>query len=211
MDCEQKDYLAVDDSGDVGLREGSSSYFSLAAVVFSDSLEAERASLGLRKLKQSLNWRDDHEFKFNKMRRDLIVRLIGDMASFDFKIYALYIDKKHASPERMSKGWDKLYNRVILELLSRIPLHDAVVRIDGMYGKKYMRTMESQLRKDLNKTGRRVDNIKFVDSKVNMLVQLADIAVGSVNRSLQGEKTDSQDYIGLLKDKVILFEELVIG
>jgi hypothetical protein len=53
--------------------------------------------------------------------------------------------------------------------------------------------------------------VRFVDSRENTLVQIADIAVGSVNRSLQTDKTDSQDYIGLLKGKIELLDEFWIG
>jgi hypothetical protein len=135
MSQKQKDYVAVDDSGDAGFKPGSSGYFAVAAVVFNDSLEAESTSLEIKKYKRAIGWRDDHEFKFNKMRRDLIVRFIEEIVSFDFKVYSLYIDKKHVNQGKIPKEWDTVYNQVVLELLTRIPLHDAVIRIDGKYGK----------------------------------------------------------------------------
>jgi hypothetical protein len=207
----QKDYVACDDSGDAGVKLGSSGYFAIAAVVFNDALEAESAALEAKKFKRAIGWRDDHEFKFNKMRRDLIIRLLEAIVPFDFKIYSLYIDKSHVKSENIPSDWDSVYNQVVLETLGRIPMHDAVVRIDGRYGKKYQQKMETYYRKELNKSGRKVNNVKFVDSKENTLVQIADIAVGSVNRSLQTDKTDRQDYIGLLRGKVELLEEFLIG
>jgi hypothetical protein len=207
----QKNYIAADDSGDAGMKPGSSGFFAIAAVAFNDALEAESAALEAKKFKRAIGWHDDHEFKFNKMRRDLIIRLLEAIAPFDFKVYSLYIDKNHVKPEKIPADWDSVYNQVILETLGRIPMHEAVVRIDGRYGKKYQQKMETYYRKELNKFGRKVDNVKFVDSKENTLVQIADIAVGSVNRSLQTDKTDSQDYIGLLRSKIELLEEFQIG
>ncbi|MDR2105904.1 MAG: DUF3800 domain-containing protein [Coriobacteriales bacterium] len=211
MEQTQRNYIAVDDSGDVGLKAGASGFFAVAAIVFNDALEAESASLEAKKFKRAIRWRDDHEFKFNKMRRELIIRLLEVLAPFDFKVYSLYIDKGHIALERVPPDWDSVYNQVILEVLGHVPMHEAVVRIDGRYGKKYQQKMEGYFRRELNKSGHRVDNVRFVDSKENTLVQIADIAVGSVNRSLQTNKTDSQDYIGLLKGKIELLDEFWIG
>jgi hypothetical protein len=116
--------------------------------------------------------------------------------------YALYIDKSRVDPAKVPSNWDSVYNQVILELLCGIPLHNAIIRIDGRYGKRYMRQMEGYFRRELNKTEHKADNVKFVDSRDSVLIQLADMAVGSVNCSLQTEKADSQDYIGLLRGKI---------
>ena len=210
LTMKQKNFIAVDDSGDTGLKAGSSDFFSVAAVVFDDALEAEGASLAIKKFRRSLGWPDGREFKFNKMRRDLIIRFIEALMPFDFKIYALYIDKRPINSAYIPNGWDNVYNQAILELLSRIPLHNAVIRIDGRYGKKYMRKTEGYFRRELNKGRHKADNVKFVDSKTSTLIQLADVAVGSVSRSLQMDKTDSKDYIGLMRGKVEAVEEFWI-
>ena len=207
----QKDYVAADDSGDSGIKPGSSGFFAIAAIVFNDALEAESAALAAKKFKRAIGWRDDHEFKFNKMRKDLIIRLLEVVVPFDFKVYSLYLDKSHVRAEQIPSDWDSLYNRVLLETLGRIPMHKAAVRIDGRYGKKYQKMMEGYFRRELNRFERKVDKVRFVDSKENTLVQIADIAVGSVNRSLQTDKADSQDYIGLLRGKIELLEELQIA
>ena len=57
----------------------------------------------------------------------------------------------------------------------------------------------------------RSDNVKFVDSQDSALIQLADMVAGSVNRSLQTYKTDSQDYLGLLHGKIESIDEFKIN
>ncbi|MDR1183467.1 MAG: DUF3800 domain-containing protein [Coriobacteriales bacterium] len=210
MEQRQKDFVAVDDSGDAGLKDGSSAYFSVAAIVFNDVLEAESASLQIKKFRRSLGWPDEREFKFNKMNRDLRIRFIETVITLDFKVYALFLDKSRIDLTKIPSDWDTLYNQAILELLLRIPLHNAIIRIDGRSGKKYMRRMEGYYRRELNKDKHRVDSVRFVDSKHSILIQLADVAAGSVNRSLQKEKPDSRDYIGLLKEKAEAIEEFRI-
>ena len=202
--------MAVDDSGDAGFKAGSSDFFSVAAVVFDDVLEAESVSLEIKKFRRLLGWSESMEFKFNKMRRDLIIRFMETLLPFNFKIDALYIDKRHIDSTQVPSDRDNVYNQTILRLLSRITLHNATIRIDGRYGKKYMQKMAGYFRRELNKDGRKADNVKFVDSRTSTLIQLADIVVGSVNRSLQEDKTDSQDYIGLLKGKIETVEEFLL-
>jgi hypothetical protein len=211
MTQKQKDFVAVDDSGDAGLKDGSSGYFAVAAIVFNDTLEAESTSLGIKKFKRSLGWADGREFKFNKMNRELRMRFIETVVPYDFRLYALYIDKNHVDPAKVPSDRDSVYNQVILELLDGIPMQNAIIRIDGRYGKKYMRKMEGYYRRELNKTKHKADNVKFVDSRDSVLIQLADMAAGSVNRSLQTDKADCQDYIGLLRGKVENIEEFRIN
>jgi hypothetical protein len=158
-----------------------------------------------------LGWRDDHEFKFNKLRRDITIKLIEAVVPFNFKVYALYVDKKHIALQPSSNDANTLYSKTIKELLMRMPLTNAVVRIDGRNGKAYMRSMATYYRKEINRTERRIDNVRFADSQSNSLIQLADIVVGSINRSMQTDKTDSQDYIGLLKGKIELKEDFHIN
>ena len=203
----QKSFVAVDDSGDAGLKDGSSDFFSVAAVVFTDTLEAETVSSEIKKLKRLLGWSDWREFRFNKMNRELRIRFIEAVVLFDFKLYAFYIDKSQIDSAKIPNDWDSLYNQIILRLLESIPLQNAIIRIDGRYGKKYMRQTESFFRRELNTKEHKAESVKFVDSQDSVLIQLADISVGSVNRSLQTKKTDSQDYIGLLRGKIQSIQE----
>ena len=43
------------------------------------------------------------------------------------------------------------------------------------------------------------------------LIQLADIIVGSINRSFQADKTDSEDYIRIIRKKIVELKLLNLG
>ena len=60
--------IAIDDSGDPGLKmdKGSSSYFVIVAVVFLTDHDAEATALKIERFRQTLKWREHHEFKFRK-------------------------------------------------------------------------------------------------------------------------------------------------
>jgi hypothetical protein len=56
-------------------------------------------------------------------------------------------------------------------------------------------------RRQLNATTRKVARFRFVDSRTNNLIQLADLAAGAVHRAVQ-PKTDASDYVEILKPRI---------
>jgi hypothetical protein len=197
-----KQYVFIDDSGDPGFKDSSSSHFVIACAVFIDKQVATDATDAIRALRRSLGWGDFHEFKFSSTRKDIVKSFIRQLSDFDYKIRAVYIDKRTINMERYMADQFSLYTRTIKELLSRSSVSNAAVRIDGRSNKEYMRRAASYLRKDLNQTTRKIASVRFDDSKNSDLIQLADIAAGSINRSLNPSKTDAQDYIRLLSGKI---------
>ena len=66
------------------------------------------------------------------------------------------------------------------------------------------------MRKTLRDNGIHNSRVYFVDSRKNSFIQLADIVVGSVARSYNREKADSQTYIKALKTKIVEIHEIDI-
>ena len=58
----------IDDAGDPGFKieKGSSRFFVIACVIFVDNLDAEETALKIKRLRRTLKWADNHEFKFNE-------------------------------------------------------------------------------------------------------------------------------------------------
>lgn len=46
------------------------------------------------------------------------------------------------------------------------------------------------------------------DSRRDNLIQLADVIAGSINRSFQTDKTDSEDYLRIIKKKIVELRNL---
>lgn len=81
----------------------------------------------------------------------------------------------------MPKG---LYNDTISELLRLTPLKNASIKVDGGSGTYYTKRAVSYIRKNANTRTGQISEIKFADSKENVLLQLADlIAVSFMLRS----------------------------
>ncbi len=192
-----KQLVFIDDSGDPGVKSHSSSHLVMAAVVFNDDLVAEEAALVMRKFRRQIGWTDDHEYKFGKTKKDYIKQVLRLVAQYDFDVYAVVVNKAKFST--MPKNF---YNDSISELFRLIPLKNASIKIDGHKGTNYTKQAISQIRKNSGVSSGKIADIKFANSKENVLIQLADLAASSIFRPTQERKADHNDYIAILKKNI---------
>lgn len=192
-----KQLVFIDDSGDAGIKVNSSSHLVMAAVVFNDDLIAEETALAMRKFRRKLGWTDDHEYKFHKTKKEYVKQVLRIVSRYDFAVYAVVVNKVRF--KSMPKG---LYNDTISKLLRLAPLKNASIKIDGGAGTDYTKRAVSYIRKNANSKTGQITEIKFADSKENVLLQLADLIASSLYRSTQTGKSDSQDYIAILKKHI---------
>lgn len=205
-----KQLVFIDDSGDPGFKKGaSSSNFILAAALFMDPDTAKLANDTIIEYRRSLGWRDDYEFKFAKIRKDIIIELLRTVARYDFQIYAVYINKAdYPNLFKFCLDKEKFYNWATKELLAMMPLEDAKIKIDGKYGKQYKLHVKAYIRKELNTEFCKITDFSVQDSKKDNLIQLADLIAGSINRSFQVDKTDFKNYVRVLKQKIVMLKKL---
>ena len=209
----EKQLVFIDDSGDPGFKKGSSSHFVMACAIFMSDEVAEQVASEIKQFRKDRNLKENYEFKFHTTCKRLVEKLLTIIIKYNFTINAIYIDKSMSKYQDFLYVADqpKLYNWVIKELLDKLPLKDARIRIDGRSGKKCMHDTKTYLRKELNKKSHKVLNIKFEDSVKNDLIQLADLVAGSVNRSLQKDRTDAKDCLKILKSKINSIEEAKVS
>ena len=81
-----KQLVFIDDSGDPGFKNTSSDNFIMAAAVFIEPKVAESLSKRISEYRNSLGWQSDYEFKFAKIRKDIIVELLKIASEYNFKI-----------------------------------------------------------------------------------------------------------------------------
>lgn len=197
-------HVFIDDSGDPGfkLNKGSSSHFVISCVIFDDSLDAEEVALTIKKYRKLLGWGEQREFKFNKTQKKYIKELLVIVAKLNFRIRAICVDKSTIrSPELINKQ-NSFYNYVIKEVLSKsINLINADVRLDGHSGREYKKSASTYLRREVNLRTHKIAKVRFVDSRTNNLIQLADLVAGSILRS-QSNKTDSGEYVKILEERI---------
>jgi hypothetical protein len=190
----------IDESGDPGFNfsKGASLFFVMAMVVFESEGSAEKVARIINRMKPY----PDFEFKFNKLDYAKRISLLKKLSQGNFKVTAIVYDKRNMLVRKGDKG--SFHSDAIKELLISYSdkLHNARIRIDGSNESEYKNSFLYEIRRTLNtRSTLRVKDIRFEDSKLNTLMQVADIVVGSIAR-LYSTKTDSSDYFALIASKI---------
>jgi hypothetical protein len=189
----------VDDSGDPGfkLEKGSSLIFVISCVIFDDELDAEKTAVAIKELKRKLKFPDNMEFKFNKSSKSVRIKFLEHIKNFKFQVRSLVIEKEIVRSKELKRNKNSFYSYAIKTLLqhSHGSILDARIRIDGSGDRVFRRNFITYLRKQLNSNQRRImKDCKLIDSKDNVLIQLADMLAGAIYRSYQKDKTDHLIY-----------------
>lgn len=197
----------IDDSGDAGfkLNKGSSRFFVISAVIFDDNLEAEKTAVAIKEIKRKLHFSDWVEFKFNKSRRNVREEFLKTVNQFDFKIRCLVIDKKIIKSQELKNNRNSFYGYAIKTLLkyNNNSILDASIKIDGSGDRVFRKSFLTYLRKQLNsKQCKIARNCKLIDSKNNVLIQMADMIAGSIRRFYDNDKTDSEIYRNIFRKHI---------
>ncbi|MBU1085210.1 MAG: DUF3800 domain-containing protein [Candidatus Beckwithbacteria bacterium] len=191
----------IDDSGDPGFKinKGSSRLFVISLAIFDDNLEAEKTSVAIKELKRKLKVSDQYEFKFNKTNQKFRKAFFNTVRYFKFRVRAIVVEKELIHSQRLRNYKEDFYNYIIMQVLSKSYgfIKNAKLKFDSR-GEK---TLRDQLRVYLslkldNKNRKIFKNLKFVDSRQNTLIQLADMVAGSISSHYIGK--DSQ-YLTMLK------------
>lgn len=194
----------IDDSGDPGFKlyKGSTPYFVMASVIFDDELEAEKAALAIKVLRRGLNLSDNFEFKFAKCSPAYRERFLGAVTGINFRVRAVVADKAAVkSPELRSKEVNFYTYMIKLALEHGDGIKDANIKLDGTADRQHRKKTLGYLKKELNSPhNTRIKKISFKSSHNNVLIQLADMVAGSINRSRRKDKKDSLRYARILKN-----------
>jgi len=191
----------IDDSGDPGfkLHKGSSKIFVIALIIFEDELEAEKTSLSIKELRRKLKVSDKYEFKFNKTNRKFRNNFFKTVNNFKFRIRAIVVKKEIIYSPHLKNYIENFYNYVIMQVLKHNggKIKNAKLKFD----KRGERVLRDQLRtylsRELDNKNRKVfKDLKFVDSRQNTLVQLADMVAGAIFSSFSGK---DKSYFEILK------------
>lgn len=181
----------IDDSGDPGfkLEKGSSRFFVIGLVIFDDPLEAEKAAIAIKELRRNLHFPDDMEFKYHKSRAEVKQRFFQTINAFKFRVRAFVVDKKLIHSDELKHNKNSFYSYAIKMVLkhSHGTILKAKLRIDGSGDRGFRRNFVAYLRHQLNSQERQImEQCRLVDSKGNVLIQMADMISGCIRSSHDG-------------------------
>lgn len=191
--------IFIDESGDPGFKtsRGSSPHFVIAMVIFDDDLEAEEVALKIKRLRQSLKKLDKFEFKFNKCNKELRFNFLEEIKSCKYRIRAIIFDKEIIYSNYLRDNKENFYNFSLRQVLehNQNTIKDAKIRIDGLGEKFFRQQLTIYLRQYLNsKTKKVMKNLRFKDSKKDVLIQMADMIAGSIRRYYDKNTNDWDVY-----------------
>ena len=195
----------LDDSGDPGFKigKGSSNVFVIALVIFDDNLEAEETAIKIKRLRREIGKDDRFEFKFNKCSQVLRCHFLSTVADCKFRIRALVMEKEKIYGNELRRSKESFYAYTIKTVLkhNNDTIRNAKLKMDGHGERKFRREFLVYLRRELNNPGKKtISDLKFVDSKENVLIQLADMVAGAIHRSFS-HKTDANIYREIIKKR----------
>jgi hypothetical protein len=193
----------IDDSGDAGFKldKGSSKFFVIGLVIFDDKLEAEKTAVAIKELKRNLGFPEDVEFKFFKSKNSVREKFLQTICKFNFKIRCLVVNKSKIHSHELQNNKNSFYSYIIKMVLKHSggSILDAKIKIDGSGDRIFRRSFLSYLRRELNTNDCKImHNCKLVDSKDNVLIQMADMIAGTIRRSYDEDKKD-----GVVLKKII--------
>lgn len=196
--------LFIDDSGDPGFKldQGSTTHFVIAVVIFDDELEAEKTAITIKELKRELKFSDRAEFRFFKTRKEIRTKFFNSIKKHAFRVRCLIVDKSILRSQELRNNKNSFYAYFIKEVLknNNETILDAKIRIDGGGNRIFRRNFLTYLRHELNSRDKKImKNCKMVDSKKDVLIQLADMVAGSINRAENGTKEDACDCKNIIK------------
>lgn len=199
--------IFIDDSGDTGFKfdRGSTSHFIIAMVIFDDELEAQKTAVAIKELKREIGFGDNTEFRFFKTKDKYKIKFLKRINKFNFRVRCLVVDKTIVYSEQLQNNKNSFYSYFIKETLknNNSTIIDAKIRLDGGGNRNFRKTFITYLRKELNSKDKKImKNFKMVDSKRDVLIQMADMVAGSINRSCDNTKKDYKKYKKMIESKI---------
>ncbi|MFA6073871.1 MAG: DUF3800 domain-containing protein [Candidatus Woesearchaeota archaeon] len=197
----------IDDSGDPSFKidKGASKNFVICCIIFDDELEAEKVAVTIKELRRKLGFSDRVEFKFNGSNFQTRIAFLKEVSKYNFRVRILVVDKTNITSGQLKNNKQSFYSYFIKMVLqhNKGTIKNAKIRIDGSGDRIFRKKFITYLRKQLNSKQQKViNNISLVDSKTNVLIQLADMIAGTIRRYKEGEKEDSVKYWSKIKNRI---------
>lgn len=192
--------IYVDDSGDGGFQfdKGSSIFVAFAAVIFDNPQELEPLSDSIRELQKEHNYKG--ELKFNKNRPAARLAILDAIGQSQCRVRVIAADKRYIFRENLKESPSALKSYLIRQLLSQHDntIHNAKVFIDGRDTRGFTteKSDHSYFMRMCNRTyPSTASDFKFVDSKANIGIQVADMVVGAAREKYEKGNSEYFDKV----------------
>jgi hypothetical protein len=133
--------MYIDESGDLGVKEGSSKYLILAALMVDNPKDLDRIIKNMRRNKFKKELKKANEIKADKSSYEIIVHMLKKLNEIkNTKVFYIVLEKKKLFSDYLKNDRHKLYNYVAGKLARNIILNnvDIEIKIDRSKGKQLL-------------------------------------------------------------------------
>lgn len=191
--------VLIDESGCPGfkLTKGSTPYFIIGMVIFRDLKQAEATNETITELKKLL--KVNPEFKFSKTRSEIKNKFFDSVCQHNFEVRALVVDKTKIYSHQLRSNTNAFYNYFLKSLMQHDGdiLQNASIKIDGSGDKEFKKALTTYLRQSIGQF--KIKKFKFVNSRNDNLIQLADMIVGAIARSYSEKRSEGSRWLNMLR------------
>ncbi len=208
-------YAFIDESGNHDLhteKGGASDYFIVLAIIVK-----EKNLLAVEKGVEAIRTKhfQKGEMKSNSIKdkdgHSRRIRILNDINNIGFRFFAIAVNKSAVDRDsglQYKKSFIKFVNGLLYRQLFG-NFQDIVCYGDAHGSAEFIESFNSYVDKNHKPDLFWKSHIEVVDSKSNVLVQLADFIVGTIAKVYEGKKNPAlnEAYISLLKSKAIRVDE----
>jgi hypothetical protein len=134
-------YVYIDESGDLGTKQGSSRFLILTALEIDDSSSLDRIIKNMRRNKFKKELKNASEIKANRSSSQIILYMLEKLNEVkNTKIYHIVLDKSKLYSNYLKEEKHKLYNFIAGKLAKNISCDDVNfdIRIDRSKGNLFL-------------------------------------------------------------------------
>ncbi|MGX9697768.1 DUF3800 domain-containing protein [Janthinobacterium lividum] len=206
------DYVAfIDESGNHDLtteKDGASNYFIVLAVIIPTE---KRSDLEASMEKIRIKYFSHGEIKSNKLSDERRLKIITEISTLNFRFYAVCIDKSRIIKDsglQFKKSFIKFTNGLLYNQLFN-SVKNITIYADGHGGSDFINSFKNYITTTHVPDLFFESKIEIVDSRAEILVQLADFLVGTTAKLYEGKVSgESREHLlRFIQNKRIRIDE----
>ena len=193
-------YIYIDESGDLGTKQGSSKYFVMAAIKVEDSKKLEKI---IKKTRRSFTKKmlTSNEIKGGNLPYDLKIKILKKLKNIDYEVFIIVFDKENRY--KIGYGDNKKAYDILSSRLAKLINIDkpTFIFIDKSKNKQEeIDNFNELFLNNLNNIKKQPIKIKHTNSIHYKGLQMADLISWS---TFQNFENDNHEFLDMIKNKVV--------
>jgi len=196
-------YIYIDESGDLGTKQGSSKYFIMAAIKVEDSKKLDKTIKKSRR-ESKKKMLSSAEIKGGNLPYELKIKILKKLKNLDYEAFIIVFDKSNRYKIGYEYDNKETYDILASKLAELINIDKPTfIFIDKSKNKqKEIDNFNELFLNSLNNIQKQPIVIEHADSMHYKGLQMADLISWSAFQNFENE---NHEFIDLIKNKVIKF------